>query len=244
MHSRATFAAPSNVVYYTRAHIQQNFSMISTAHFLTSLSSSIFMFMGISFTKMFSPQPASSASSFLASYSDTPEISPPQRCSICNEDIGITNCDGEIEAAYILPCSHIFGSTCILRWLETDSPHQNCPQCRRKMVYTECGHLIRPCEVSSAPKSVREADMPKMCLGCRGLEGELKSEVEMLLKRAEAEQRALTAMKMHFPGVWGEMCRETVRTVGKRVEESREVLRRDIEELCRKYEESGKREQW
>ncbi|TGO24953.1 hypothetical protein BPAE_0091g00310 [Botrytis paeoniae] len=218
--------------------------MISTAHFLTLSPWSIFMFMGISFTKMFSPQPASSKSSFLASYTDIPEVLPPQRCSICNEDIGTSHCDGEIEAAYILPCSHVFGSTCILRWLETDSPHQNCPQCRRKMVYTECGHLIRPCEVSSAPQSVREADMPKRCLGCRGLEGELKDEVEMLLKRAEVEQRALTAMKMHFPGVWGEMCRDTVRTVGKRVEESREVLRRDIEELCRKYEESGKREQW
>ncbi|KAJ8068388.1 hypothetical protein OCU04_003948 [Sclerotinia nivalis] len=212
-------------------------------HFLSLSSSRIFLFMGVPFTKMFSTKSQSTLSSSRASSSD-PADSSPQRCTICNEDIGSSRCDGEVEIAFMLPCSHVFGSTCILRWLETDSPHQNCPQCRRKMVYTECGHLIRPCEVTSAPKCVKVADMPKRCLACRGLEGELKTEVEMLLKRAEAEQRALRAMKLHFPGVWGEMCRETVRTVGNRVEESKEVLKRDIERLCRKYEESGNREQW
>ncbi|ESZ94532.1 hypothetical protein SBOR_5075 [Sclerotinia borealis F-4128] len=194
---------------------------------------------------MFLTKPFISSSSLSSSsHRDLLEDISPRRCTICNEDIGSSSCDGEVESAFMLPCSHVFGSTCILRWLETDSPHQNCPQCRRKMVYTECGHLIRPCEVTGAPKSVKEEDMPKRCLGCRGLEGELKMEVEMLLKRAEAEQRALRAMKLHFPGVWGEMCRETVRTVGKRVEESEDVLKRDIEELCRRYEENGNREQW
>jgi len=205
--------------------------------------SPIFVSMGIPLAKMFHTKPNSTLHESRSSSPDPAEISP-QRCTICNEDIGVPRADGEVESAFMLPCSHVFGSMCILRWLETDSPHQNCPQCRRKMVYTECGHLIRPCEVTSAPKCVRDEDMPQRCLGCRGLEGELKTEVEMLLKRAEAEQRALRAMKMHFPGVWGEMCRETVRTVGKRVEESKEVLKRDIEELCRRYEETGNREQW
>ncbi|KAG4025721.1 hypothetical protein MFRU_052g00400 [Monilinia fructicola] len=187
------------------------------------------------------PQPEGCLSP--SSSSDLLEDISPQRCMICNEEIGSSSSGGEVESAFMLPCSHVFGSICILRWLETDSPHQNCPQCRRKMVYTECGHLIRPCEVMSAPKCVQEADMPKRCLVCRGLDGELKTEVEMLFKRAEAEQRALRAMKLHFPGVWGEMCRDTVRTVGTRVEESKRVLKRDVEELCRRYE-NGHREQW
>ncbi|KAB8291836.1 hypothetical protein EYC80_006619 [Monilinia laxa] len=199
--------------------------------------------MGIPFTKMFSTKPESKGCLSGSSSSDLSDISP-QRCMICNEEIGSSRCDGEVESAFMLPCSHVFGSICILRWLETDSPHQNCPQCRRKMVYTACGHLIKPCEVTSAPKCVKEAEMPKRCLGCRGLDGELKTEVDMLLERAEAEQRALRAMKLHFPGVWGEMCRDTVRTVGARVEESKKGLERDIEELCRRYEENGNREQW
>ncbi|QSZ37821.1 hypothetical protein DSL72_008921 [Monilinia vaccinii-corymbosi] len=170
----------------------------------------------------------------------------PRQCTICEEEIGSArgDGDGETEDAFLLPCSHVFGSTCILRWLESESPHQNCPQCRRKMVYTECGHLIRPCEVTRAPPCVAEADMPTRCLACRGLEGELRVEVDALLRRAEAEERALRVMGLCLPGVWGGMCRETVRTVGMRVEESKEGLKRDIEALCRRYEENGNREQW
>ncbi|PQE13957.1 hypothetical protein CJF30_00006750 [Rutstroemia sp. NJR-2017a BBW] len=207
--------------------------------------------MGIPYAKLFIQQTTPSESAYTKSASSrstltlpTPSPEPTTHCTICASRLDHLRADGRTETLFALPCSHTFGSHCILRWLEHDSPYQDCPACRRKMVYIECGHLIRPCAAERAPKAVSQEKMPRKCLGCRGLEGKLKEEVEELLRRAEAEQRALVAMKVCFPGVWGELCRDTVRTVGRRVEESREGVRRDIEELCRRFEEEGGREQW
>lgn len=90
--------------------------------------------------------------------------------------------------------------------------------------------------------------MPKRCLGCRGLEGvaegELRKQVEWLVERAEAEQRALTGMGVCLPGVWGEGCRGVVGGLGSRVEGVREGLKKDIEGLRRRYEEGARRERW
>jgi hypothetical protein len=101
-----------------------------------------------------------------------------EQCAICSEPLGLARSDGQTEKATVLPCSHIFGDICILRWLELDSPHHDCPSCRRKMVYRGCGCMIRPRAVrrgltlergeGARVKVVSEEDMPDKCPKCRG----------------------------------------------------------------------------
>ena len=177
-----------------------------------------------------------------SSESQTKELPVAHRCSICKERIGLERLDGETEEAYILPCSHVFGSICITRWLECDSLHQNCPNCRRKMIYRTCGHAIKPCQITRAPKGVDEEDMPENCVVCRagGLLGE---QLRLRHERQEAEQKALEGMRLYLPVIFGGMCRTTVQSVDARSEESKDALRQDIDAV-RAELEKGHREQW
>jgi hypothetical protein len=165
-----------------------------------------------------------------------------ESCNICNEKLGLPRLDGQIENATMLPCSHIFGSRCITRWLESDSLHQDCPNCRRRMVYRECGHIIKPCDVSRAPKSVNEKDMPEKCLICRG-GGVLEEQLRRMQERQLVEQRALEGMKLRLPVIFGGMCRGTVDSVDARVERSKDLCRREMEDLCAELQEQG-RDDW
>lgn len=164
-----------------------------------------------------------------------------ERCGICNETLGLSRPDGRVEEVFVLPCSHTFGSQCITRWLEHESANRDCPQCRRRMVYRGCGHAIKPCEITRAPKCVGEKDMPEQCVVCRG-GGELEEQVRMIRERQLAVQRALEGMKMYFPGIMGGMCRSTMRSVDGRVEKSREVESKEIAAIYAELE--GDRDLW
>jgi len=83
---------------------------------------------------------------------------------------------------YLLLTNHI-------QWLEKDSLHQDCPLCRRRMIYRECGHIIPSCAIDRAPKCVREKDMPKKCLSCRRAHD--RPDMEFRLRR---EKRKLGVM--------------------------------------------------
>jgi hypothetical protein len=167
---------------------------------------------------------------------------PAHRCSICNEVFGQPRADGLAEYAVILPCTHIFGSYCIARWLESSLNH-DCPNCRRKMVYKECGHAIKAREIESAPECVAESDMPQSCVRCSWsevAEGELRA----LSERRLAEERALGGLKMYMPGVFGGMARQTSESVDKRIEELRKQWMAEIEAAICKIEERDGRKQW
>lgn len=167
---------------------------------------------------------------------------PTYRCTICNEVLELPRLDGQVEAAVILPCSHIFGSICITRWLENDSLHQDCPNCRRRMIYRECGHAIKPCEVERAPKAVSEKDMPEKCGICRG-GGMLEDLLRVVRERQLAEEKALVGMRIQLPGIFGAFCRTSIQSVDSRIEESRELWKRELDELYAELQQKH-REVW
>lgn len=168
-----------------------------------------------------------------------------KRCDICNEILGATRSDGQIETASILPCSHVFGNICISRWLETDSQHQDCPNCRRRMLYSECGHIIKPCEVALAPKCVEEKDMPKKCSACRG--GKVwEQELRMQNEERLAEENVLQGMKVHLPSIFGGMCRDTVE-LDWRIADLRSYWKKEIDGMfgqVHDFEEVEERDKW
>jgi len=165
-----------------------------------------------------------------------------ERCDICNETLGLPGLNGQIERAVVLPCSHVFGSACITRWLESDSAYKNCPNCRRRMVYRGCGHFVKPCDVARAPQFVCEKDMPDKCLVCRS-DGVLAEQLRLRRERQLAEQRELEGIKIYLPRIFGGLCRITVNSVDSGVKESRDAWRRDMEELCAQLRQ-GDRDQW
>jgi Ring finger domain len=134
---------------------------------------------------------------------------PSYRCTICHEVIGERRQDGLVENAVMLPCGHVFGRECIGRWLEGASSHQDCPNCRRRMVYSECGHHVRPVEIERKPRVVREGEMPGKCGICRGggPGWEAEERLRMLRRRQEAEEKALVGMRIQLPGFFGAFCR-------------------------------------
>ncbi|KAH7310111.1 hypothetical protein BKA65DRAFT_170050 [Rhexocercosporidium sp. MPI-PUGE-AT-0058] len=147
------------------------------------------------------------------------ESSLPTSCTICHSSFNTVRQDGTIEIASILPCSHIFGSLCIKRWLGS-SQHQDCPNCRREMRYARCGHVVIPKSIPISTswnrdnevgfgsderpsfEAVKREDMPALCLLCR--EGkEMEEVVRMAERRLLAEERALEGLKGVLPGLFG-----------------------------------------
>jgi len=64
------------------------------------------------------------------------------RCSICQESVGVDGPDGAVETWSRLPCGHRFGSLCVKRWLGL-SAQPSCPMCRSSMAHL-CGHPLVP----------------------------------------------------------------------------------------------------
>ena len=174
-----------------------------------------------------------------------------QRCMICNSPFNLTRSDGLIEKESILPCSHVFGHICIQRWLETDSTHQDCPICRRPMLYRTCGHVIKSCEVDKAPSGLPEEDMPDKCARCRigdststEVEGPAEEELREGRKMIEARERALEGMRRHLPGILGGMSRSTVQSVDARIEDLRNDWGMQVDAAFGELEEKHGRLEW
>ena len=127
-----------------------------------------------------------------------------------------------------------------MRWLEIDSLHQDCPCCRRRMVYRGCGHPMKPCDAEKAPKCVAEKDMPEKCLRCRASE-DLELELRLKRERQLAEQRALEGMKIYLPVMFGGLARSTVQNVDGRIEDSRDDWRKELDAAL---SEIGERNDW
>ncbi|KAL2067803.1 hypothetical protein VTL71DRAFT_15899 [Oculimacula yallundae] len=170
--------------------------------------------MAISELEDCSPTPSSHLNTLPLLLSSSSSLTLSPICAICHSSYNTPHPDGTIETPSLLPCSHIFGSLCIARWLES-SQHQDCPNCRREMRYSGCGHVVIPKPVLASMLLLKEdgdqselsgavvqkEDMPALCLLCR--EGK---EMEEVVKRAErrlkSEERALEGLGV-LDGVFG-----------------------------------------
>lgn len=163
-------------------------------------------------------------------------------CDICSENIGTARLDGSIEIAYKLPCSHIFGSLCILQWLQT-SPQHDCPNCRRRMIHDGCGHLIMPHKSSTAPPSIPASETPSHCIHCRE-EGSVATALRVEHERLQLQERALEGLRLHLPRFFGSQAATTVSTIDQRILALRKGFALFYERAWRKFEDGDRREQW
>jgi hypothetical protein len=192
-------------------------------------------------------KPASASKcSDINNYSDMPlaakSVTPNTVCDICSEAIGHIRHDGSTEIPYKLPCSHVFGNTCILRWLEVSS-QQDCPICRRKMVHPRCGHLIMPHNATTAPPSIPAHETPELCLRCRGeviVGPALRSEYEWL----QVQEDALRGIQLHLPRFFQTSLPRTGWSVEERIAELQKGFDIVNESAWREFEERERRERW
>ncbi|KAG9239339.1 hypothetical protein BJ875DRAFT_350527, partial [Amylocarpus encephaloides] len=106
------------------------------------------------------------------------------------------------------------------------------------MVYRGCGHLIRPCEVSRAPKCVKEIEMPEKCVVCKGGET-VEDRLKELVAQREAQETALSAMKSLLPTIFGGGCRTTVTSVDARVgSTTKEAWWKEVDDLRSELEKA------
>jgi hypothetical protein len=164
-------------------------------------------------------------------------------CTICHETINAVRPDGSTETQYSLPCSHVFGSICILRWLH-NSTHQDCPICRRQMIHPGCGHLIMPHETTTAPPSIPETETPAQCIRCRG-----DSALALVLKRAQervqAQEAALRGMQVHIPSLFSRaFAARSIGGVDERIAELRKGFAGFHERAWSEFAEKERRERW
>ena len=69
----------------------------------------------------------------------------PSECSICKKGFSLLNENDGGEDPAILPCGHIFGNDCIIKWMSSPSlDYSSCPCCRFQLNYPRCGHTITP----------------------------------------------------------------------------------------------------
>lgn len=71
----------------------------------------------------------------------------------------------------------------------------------------------------------------------------MEEQLRIMRERQLAEQRALEGMKLRLPGIFGVMCRGTLQSVDARVEESKHLWTRAMEDLCAELQEQ-ERDQW
>lgn len=163
-------------------------------------------------------------------------------CAICSETMGLPNQYGLTEHPYKLPCSHIFGSRCILRWLQA-SPRQDCPNCRRRMVHRGCGHLIMPHNAHIAPPGIREEETPDLCVKCRG-ESALAQAMRIELERLQAQEKALRGIRSVLPRFFGGAAPRSLCNIEERIEELQKSFAVLHERAWREYELRERRERW
>lgn len=101
------------------------------------------------------------------------------------------------------------------------------------MIYRECGHRIKPCDVERAPKCVREKDMPKKCFLCRGgVRIEAERRMKEARKLAEERSRSSLGAKIHLPwGLGGQRRTEAQGGADWNVDEFRQDWRAEIDAI-------------
>ncbi|KAG4416849.1 hypothetical protein IFR04_009991 [Cadophora malorum] len=196
----------------------------------------------------------------------------PSDCTICHSSFNTPRPDGTIESPSLLPCSHIFGSICIQRWLES-SQNQNCPNCRREMRYSGCGHAVIP-KPTAKPfpgamelgvdevvdkvvdiggeggsalslRAMKAEDMPSLCLLCRESR-EMVEVVRRAERRLAAEEKALEGLRV-LPGLFGGLYKGSGSGIASadRKEEARERWKNEMEILRQGLRERMEgREEW
>ncbi|GKV46292.1 hypothetical protein SLEP1_g53284 [Rubroshorea leprosula] len=110
-------------------------------------------------------------------------------CAICMEAAWTSSGDHHVCC---LPCGHIYGLSCIERWLQKNSSSRKCPQCNKKFTLKDVRKLFALQLVAmdgevqmSASWSKKEAEWKERETQWKKREDELQIEVKQLTKRAK-----------------------------------------------------------
>ncbi|RSL57511.1 hypothetical protein CEP54_008244 [Fusarium duplospermum] len=74
-------------------------------------------------------------------------------CTICYENVELehdVSSDEPAHTAVVLPCGHIFGSSCLGYWTQSlvdRGTTPSCPTCRRETIHSACEHYARPLHI-------------------------------------------------------------------------------------------------
>lgn len=113
------------------------------------------------------------------------------------------------------------------------------------MIYRECGHIIKSCDVDRAPKCVREKDMPKKCFACRG--AARVEELKLRDKKKPGQERGRQGLglgpRIYLPRVLGGLRRNAVTAVDWNIDEFRRDWRAEIDAIFGNVEQD-RRDQW
>ncbi|GLT89823.1 hypothetical protein SLE2022_077890 [Rubroshorea leprosula] len=108
-------------------------------------------------------------------------------CAICMEAAWTTSADHHICC---LPCGHIYGFSCIQKWLRKNQSSRKCPQCKKKCTLKDVRKLFALQIVATEGKvqktaswGKKEAEWKERETQWRKREDELQMEVQQLTKR-------------------------------------------------------------
>lgn len=110
-------------------------------------------------------------------------------CAICMEAAWTNSGDHHVCC---LPCGHIYGFSCIRKWLQKNQSSRKCPQCKKKCALKDVRKLFSLQIVTSdgdTPK-IKE-DWKEREIQWRKRENELQVEVQQLTKRTKCLEQLL-----------------------------------------------------
>jgi Ring finger domain len=112
-------------------------------------------------------------------------------CLICIHPYHCKNVDGTIETPVMTACGHIFGNSCIEKWLKPENAY-TCPLCRFILAYKACHHLIRPVPAFAPPPppKVTSEERPLRCSNCEAFD------MDRLIVETSARVDQLRAQKL------------------------------------------------
>lgn len=109
-------------------------------------------------------------------------------CAICME-AAWTSGDHHVCC---LPCGHIYGFSCIRRWLQKNPSSRKCPQCKKKCALKDVRKLFALQIVATDGETLKiKEDWKEREIQWRKRENELQMEVQQLTKRTKCLEHLL-----------------------------------------------------
>ncbi|KAL6987344.1 RING-type E3 ubiquitin transferase, partial [Sarracenia purpurea var. burkii] len=117
-----------------------------------------------------------------------------------------------------LPCGHLYGASCIKRWLQQHNNSEKCPQCNRKcrlkdvrVIYAsqivvvdhELQKKVRSLEAKCAVFKKKDNDWHKKDVEWQRTEAEIRARFDQVERRVDQVERALAEFTARLDQVEG-----------------------------------------